>query len=253
MFGLVLVAAVVCVEGLPGCSSGGGAGGAPDGGGQDATGEAASSSSGSSSGATSSSSGGSSSGGSSSGEAGSTGSSSGGPGDGGTDAGDGFEASRTACITTINALRAASDAGTLLPYTLKDDDTTDTCVDTQATNDQSHNTAHYSFENDAPSCIWGDAASAYQNECTGAYGTTPAAVEQCIKDMWSEGTRPDCAGCVGCTAPAGGCANCDYYGTKGYPCGDYVNLSSPLITTVACGFGGSQPSSSTGWSVLNFE
>jgi hypothetical protein len=257
MVGLVFLAAL-CGESLSGCSSGGAAGGAPDGGGQDATGgtsssSSGSSSSGSSSGATGSSSGGSSSGGSSSGEAGSTGSSSGGsPGDGGAGAGDGFEASRAACIGTINALRAASDSGALQAYTLKDDDATNLCVDTQASNDQGKNLAHDSFENGSPSCIWADAAAAYQSECTG-YGTTPAGIEQCIKDMWSEGAQPHCAGCVGCAAPAGGCANCDYYGTQGYACGDYVNLSSPLLTTVACGFGGSPPSSATGWSVVNVE
>jgi hypothetical protein len=252
--GSVLVAAVVYGGSLGGCSGGGGAGPSPDGGGQDAARDTGSGSGGSSgsAGSGSGSSGGSSS--SSSGSSGSTSSGSGSGGsisDGGPDAGEGFAASRAACVAKINALRASSTAIALQPYTLRDDATLDACVDTQAENDESRNQAHYSFENNAPSCSWADAALSTQSECMG-YATTPAGIEQCIQDMWNESLRPNCAGCVGCTAPVGNCPNCDYYGTKGYYCGDYVNLSASDLTTVACGFAGSSPSGAN-WSVMNFE
>jgi hypothetical protein len=71
--------------------------------------------------------------------------------------------------------------------------------------------------------------------------------------MWDESLKPNCAGCVGCTAFGGACANCDYSGTMGYECGHYVNMSAPYFTMVACGFAGASPSSSDGWAVQNFE
>jgi hypothetical protein len=166
---------------------------------------------------------------------------------------DGFGASRIACINKINALRATNTAVTLQPYTLQDTSTLDTCVNTQASTDQSMNTAHYSFNNDAPSCKWGSAMGFAQNECAQGYGTTPSAIEHCIQDMWDESLKPNCSGCVGCTAFGGACANCDYSGQLGYECGHYVNLSAPYFTMVACGFAGSAPSSPDGWSVQNFE
>jgi hypothetical protein len=167
--------------------------------------------------------------------------------------GDGFGASRTACINKINALRATNTAIKLAPYTLENTDTTNSCVDTQASNDQSKNSAHDSFINNAPSCTWGSAMGFAQNECLEGYGTSPAGIEQCIQDMWDESKKPNCAGCIGCTAFGGACPNCDYSGTKGYECGHYVNLSAPYFTMVACGFAGAAPSSSSGWSVQNFE
>jgi len=167
--------------------------------------------------------------------------------------GDGFAASRQACIDKINALRATDTAVKLQPYTLQNDDTTDKCVDTQATTDQSMNSAHYSFINNAPACMWGSAMGFAQNECLQGYGTSPSGIEQCIQDMWDESLKPNCAGCVGCTKFGGACANCDYSGSKGYECGHYVNLSAPYFTMVACGFAGAAPSSGSGWSVQNFE
>ena len=166
---------------------------------------------------------------------------------------DGFSASRTACINKINALRATDTAVALQPYTLENTDTLNTCVDTQASTDQSKNSAHYAFINNDPSCTWGSASGFAQNECEIGYGTTPAGIEQCLQDMWDESLKPNCTGCVGCTAFGGACANCDYSGTKGYECGHYVNMSAPYFTMVACGFAGSAPSSSDGWAVQNFE
>jgi hypothetical protein len=166
---------------------------------------------------------------------------------------DGFGASRTACINKINALRAANTAVALQPYTLQETDMLDQCVDTQASTDQSMNTAHYAANHNAPSCTWGSPMAFAQNECAQGYGTTPGAIEQCIQDMWDESLKPNCTGCVGCTQLGGACPNCDFYGMMGYECGHYVNLSAPYFTMVACGFAGMAPSSDDGWSVQNFE
>jgi hypothetical protein len=166
---------------------------------------------------------------------------------------DGFGASRIACINEINRLRATDTAIALQPYTLYDVATTNTCVDTQATNDESKDSAHYSFINNAPSCTWGSANGFAQDECEEGYGTTPAGIEQCLQDMWDEQNNANCKGCIGCTAFGGACPNCDYSGTMGPECGHYVNMSAPYFTMVACGFAGASPSSSTGWAVQNFE
>jgi len=184
--------------------------------------------------------------------------SSAGPDTGGVDSGtvtsgDGFGPSRTVCINKINALRATDTAVALQPYTLENTDTLNTCVNTQASTDQSKNSAHYAYINSDPACPWGNANSSGQDECETGYGTTPAGIEQCLQDMWDESLKPNCAGCVGCTVFGGGCPNCDFYGTKGYECGHYVNMSAPYFTMVACGFAGASPSSSDGWAVQNFE
>jgi hypothetical protein len=141
----------------------------------------------------------------------------------------------------------------LQPYRLEDTSSTNTCVDTQASNDQSKNSAHWSFINNSPSCQWGEASGWAQNECLQGYGTDPAGIQQCIQDMWDEYMQPNCQGCIGCTQFGGNCPNCDYSGMMGNECGHYVNLSAPYFTMVACGFAGSAPSSSDGWSVQNFE
>jgi len=167
--------------------------------------------------------------------------------------GDGFDASRTACINKINALRATDTAVALTPYMLEDTATVDTCVDTQANNDQRLNSPHDSFIHSTPACMWGSAMGFAQNECGTGYGTTPAGIEQCLQDMWDESLKPNCKGCVGCTAFGGACPNCDYSGMMGYECGHYVNMSAPYFTMVACGFAGPQPSSPTAWAVQNFE
>jgi hypothetical protein len=180
------------------------------------------------------------------------------PAEAGADAGqvtssDGFSASRTACINKINALRATDTAVALKPYTLENTDSINSCVDTQASTDQSKNSAHWSFINNSPSCTWGNATGFAQDECETGYGTTPAGIEQCLQDMWDESLKANCQGCVGCTAFGGACPNCDYSGSKGYECGHYVNMSAPYFTTVACGFAGAAPSSNNGWAVQNFE
>jgi hypothetical protein len=257
----MVAAAVAFAHAVGGCSGGQVGPNVADGGAQDAMGGTGSSGGGGSGGSSGSSSGGSSggsAGSSSGGSGGSSGSSSGGDSGVASDAGmvpspDGFGASRAACIAKINALRATSKALALQPYTLQNTDPTNTCVDTQATNDQSHDSPHESFINDSPSCTWGSPAGTVQDECQSGYGTTPAGIEACIQDMWDQSLQPNCLGCVGCTAPGGACANCDYYGTKGYFCGDYVDLSAPYFTTVACGFAGASPSTTTGWSVMNLE
>jgi hypothetical protein len=268
--GLGVLAAVVALFGaINGCSSADTGFGAPPASDDGGSGSSSSSSSGGGSSSGSSSSGGSSSGSgsgsvgtpdSSAPESGSPETSTVGPADAAVDTGgmpssdsDGFGASRTACINKINALRATNTAVALQPYTLQNDDTLDTCVDTQATNDQSKMIPHDSFNNKTPSCMWGNAMAWSQNECAQGYGTSPSGVEQCIQDMWDESLKPNCLGCVGCTTFGGGCANCDYYGNMGYECGHYVNLSAPYFTMVACGFAGSAPSSPDAWSVQNFE
>ncbi len=208
--------------------------------------------SGSNGGSTSSSSSGS--GSTSSGSSSSSSSSSGGAPDSGTvTSTDGFSASRTACINKINALRATNTAVALQPLTLQNTDTVNSCVDQQATNDESKNSAHYSFINNAPACSWGSPSGSAQNECLQGYGTGPTGIESCLQDMWNEKDNANCAGCIGCTAFGGACPNCDYYGNNGPECGHYVNLSAPYFTSVACGFAGAAPSSQDGWSVQNFE
>jgi hypothetical protein len=238
-------------SGSGGSGSGGDAGGTSSGGG---SGGGSHDAGGSGSGGSHDSGGGGSSGGQTDGGSGSTDSGSGGTMDSGTiTSSDGFAASRQACIDKINALRATNTAVKLQPYTLQNDDTTNTCVDTQATTDQSKNSAHWSFINNMPACMWGSPMGWAQNECLQGYGTSPSGIQQCIQDMWDESLKPNCAGCVGCTKFGGACPNCDYMGTMGYECGHYVNLSAPYFTSVACGFAGAAPSSGSGWSVQNFE
>jgi hypothetical protein len=160
---------------------------------------------------------------------------------------DGFGASRTACINKINALRATDTAVALQPLTLENTDAMNTCLDTQATNDEAMNSPHYSFINNAPACMWGNANGWAQDECESGYGTDPAGIESCLQDMWNESLKPHCTGCVGCTAFGGACSNCDYSGTMGYECGHYVNMSAPYFTSVACGF------ASQGWATQDFQ
>jgi hypothetical protein len=187
------------------------------------------------------------------------------PVDTGFDAGtvtstDGFGAARTACIDTINALRATDTAVALKPYTLYNTATTNTCVDEQASNDESKDSAHYSFINNAPDCDWGKADAWAQDECEG-YGTEPGAMGSgphgtggtgiigCLYAMWAEQYDSNCLGCVGCTAFGGACANCDYSGEHGPECGHYVNMSAPYFTQVVCGFAAAPGT----WAAQNFE
>jgi hypothetical protein len=169
---------------------------------------------------------------------------------------DGFGPSRTACINTINELRATQS---LAPYTLINTAAIDMCVDEQATNDEAMNSAHYSFINDTyPAC--GYPPFNAQDECEG-YGTEPGAegsgphgtggtgIIGCLYAMWAEQYQSNCTGCIGCTAFGGACSGCDYYGMDGPECGHYVNMSASYFSMAACGFatGGGT------WSAQNFE
>ena len=127
---------------------------------------------------------------------------------------------------------------------------TNTCVDTQATNDEALNSAHHSFINNSPSCTWGNASGFAQDECLQGYGTGVAGLEACLESMWNEQTQPNCAGCIGCTAFGGACANCDYSGTMGYECGHYVNMSATYMNEAWCGF--STAAGGT-WAAQNFQ
>jgi hypothetical protein len=146
----------------------------------------------------------------------------------------------------------------LSPYTLYDTATTNTCVDTQASNDEAKMSAHYSFINNDPSCTWGQADGFAQDECPQGWTTTIASLDSCLASMWAERSHANCAGCIGCTAFGGACPNCDYDGTADPSlgeCGHYVNMSASYFTQVACGFAGTAPGESSGnnWMVQNFE
>lgn len=156
---------------------------------------------------------------------------------------DGFSASRTACINEINRLRATQS---LAAYTVVNTDTTNSCVDAQATSDENSGQAHMAWiaaENQSNSCD-GNA----QDECEG-YGTDPAGIVACLDSMWAEQNNANCKGCVGCTAFGGACTDCDFYGMNGPECGHYVNMSAVYFTQVACGF--STKSGGT-WAAQNF-
>jgi hypothetical protein len=162
---------------------------------------------------------------------------------------DGFGPSRTACIDTINALRATQS---LAPYTLINTAAMDMCVDEQATTDEAMDSPHYSFINNLyPVCNSVAAPTPgpfnAQDECEG-YGTEPGAegsgphgtngmgIIGCLYAMWAEQYQSNCLGCVGCTAFGGACTGCDYYGMDGPECGHYVNMSASYFSMAACGF-----------------
>jgi hypothetical protein len=168
---------------------------------------------------------------------------------------DGFGPSRTACINTINALRATQS---LVPYTLINTAEIDMCLDEQATNDEAMNSPHYSFINDTyPAC--GYPPFEGQDECegfgtdvgmegAGPHGTDGTGIVGCLYMMWAEQYQSNCTGCIGCTVPGGGCSGCDFYGMDGPECGHYVNMSASYFSMAACGFatgGGS-------WATQNF-
>jgi hypothetical protein len=167
---------------------------------------------------------------------------------------DGFGQARMACINAINTLRAMQS---LPPYSLIDNNTIDTCIDEQATTDESMNSAHYSFINNVyPACSGFNA----QDECEGygnqvggpgggPHGTNGSGIVGCLYDMWAEQYNSNCTGCIGCQQPGGGCPNCDFYGMNGPECGHYVNMSASYFSMAACGFatGGGT------WSTQNFQ
>ena len=171
---------------------------------------------------------------------------SGGPQDSGTvvDSSDGFGQLRTACINEINKLRATENHAA---YNLWTSQSIDQCVDEQATNDQTNDSAHQAWLNNKyPTCN-GNA----QDECLG-YGNTVNGITQCLDDMWNEKNQSNCSGCKNCQKQfTQNCPNCDFYGQKGPECGHYVNMSADYMTYAACGFstlGGNQQ-----WAVQNFK
>ena len=165
------------------------------------------------------------------------------------DSGDGFGAARTACVNEINKLRATQGHAA---YALWSTPAIDTCVDQQATYDQTANSAHSAWLNKVyPTCN-GNA----QDECLG-YGTTPAAVVACLDSMWAEKNQANCAGCAACNGKnlnqtiinCQSTPTCDFYGKYGSECGHYLNMSADYFTQVACGFS----SKSAGWATQNFK
>jgi hypothetical protein len=164
---------------------------------------------------------------------------------------DGYGAARQACIDEINKLRATESHAA---YKLWDGPTVDTCVDEQATYDQSANSAHDAWINGVyPTCN-GNA----QDECLG-YGTDSAAVVKCLDDMWDERLQSNCTGCYKCNGPkltsailnCQSTSTCDFYGNYGSECGHYVNMSADYFSMAACGF--STKGGSGGWAVQNFQ
>jgi hypothetical protein len=167
------------------------------------------------------------------------------------DSGDGFSAARTACINEINKLRATESHKA---YALWETTAIDQCVDSQATNDQTKNSAHYSWLNNVyPTCN-GNA----QDECLG-YGNTVSGIVACLDDMWDERLQTNCAGCAACNGPnltqaiinCQSTSTCDFYGNYGSECGHYLNMSADYFTESACGF--STKGTSKDWAVQNFK
>ena len=149
---------------------------------------------------------------------------------------DPFEAARAACIDKINALRATKGRAAYTRWRAME-----SCVDDEATADETSGTPHGAFAGGMTCGANG------QNECLGA-GVD--GIVGCLDSMWGE---KDQAGCSGCDACADGydpnCPNCDFYGdTTGDVCGHYVNMSANYFSMAACGF-----SSLGGWDAINFR
>jgi hypothetical protein len=157
------------------------------------------------------------------------------------DSGDGFGAARTACLNEINKLRATEGHAA---YALWSGSAIDTCVDEQATYDETNKSAHDAWLNNKyPTCNGNG-----QDECLG-YGVTATGVVKCLDSMWAEKNQPNCAGCPACQAKfTQNCPNCDFYGQNGPECGHYVNMSADYLAKVDCGF-----SALGGWAVQNFS
>ncbi len=159
------------------------------------------------------------------------------------DSGDGFGALRTACINEINKLRATEGHAA---YTLWTGSAIDTCVDEQATNDQTANSPHQAWlQGKYPTCN-GNA----QDECIG-WGNTVQGIVGCLDSMWAEKNQSNCSGCAACQAQfTQNCPNCDFYGQNGPECGHYVNMSADYLSYAACGFS-TLPSKQ--WACQNFK
>ncbi len=164
---------------------------------------------------------------------------------------DGFGAARTACINEINKLRATESHAA---YALWETTAIDTCVDEQATYDQTSGTAHDAWTNNVyPTCNGNG-----QDECLG-YGNSPSQVVACLDAMWAERLQSNCAGCAKCNGPSltqsiidcQSTSTCDFYGNYGGECGHYLNMSADYFTMAACGF--STKGTTKDWSVQNFQ
>ncbi len=170
------------------------------------------------------------------------------------DSSDGFGAARTACINEINKLR--TNAGHAA-YNLWESAAIDTCIDTQATDDQAANSAHKTWianEGNQNEVCEGNA----QDECLG-YGDSPTEIVACLDSMWNERNQSNCTGCDACnssqlTQQVINCQStktCDFYGNYGGECGHYVNMSANYFTYAACGF---STAGGTGqWATQNFH
>ncbi|MBS2029732.1 MAG: hypothetical protein JST54_17665 [Deltaproteobacteria bacterium] len=147
-----------------------------------------------------------------------------------------FESDREACINEINRLRGTKG---LSPYARWS--SAESCVDQQASHDESVGTPHDAFNTGNPSC-----GGYGQNECPG-WG--PGTIVGCLDQMWDEGTQPGCSGCDACdtfTIFQGGCPNCTFNGAV--VCGHYVNMTSTTFTSAACGF-----STDETWAAIDFQ
>jgi hypothetical protein len=167
------------------------------------------------------------------------------------DSGDGFGASRTACINEINKLRATEGH---TAYALWETSAIDQCVDQQATYDQNVSSPHYAWiHNVYPTCN-GNA----QDECLG-YGTSPSAIVACLDSMWAEKNQSNCSNCANCNGPTltqaiincQSTSTCDFYGQYGGECGHYLNMAADYFSEAACGF--STATGNGGWAVQNFK
>jgi|GEM_PF-1935350 len=103
---------------------------------------------------------------------------------------------RVDCLNAINAYRASIGRSAL---TLKNDATTNSCVDKQSADDGAIGAAHRNF---------GKCGESAQNECPGWGGETGTAQNGCLKMMWGEG-------------PGGG---------------HYENMANAAYRQVSCGY-----------------
>jgi hypothetical protein len=167
-----------------------------------------------------------------------TGGSAGANAGGSAGSGDPNETYRQACIDRINELRATKG---LAPYTRWT--SAESCVDQQATYDETNNSPHGAWIAKAIAC---DGYGSGQNECL---GSGAAGIVGCLNSMWAEKDQAGCSGCDACTGPGADCPGCDFYGkTTGDVCGHYVNMSAKWFTQAACGF-----SSKGSWAAINFQ
>ncbi len=103
------------------------------------------------------------------------------------------------------------------------------CADEMAEYDAAQNVAHAGFADQI--CSSGQGG---QNECPG-YGSNTQVISLCLQQMWSEGPGPD--------DPCNGQCFQEH--------GHFINMTSPSMTKVACGF--YTTASDKVWAVQNFS